>query len=114
MEFTLIMSNLRYGQRFSLQMRVGCGQLYIVKDCEHVVNSILTGQQVPFGKKFTFSADKHELSAEDRAVFLLLKQVSDSAAASGRDRRSNEDRKEITLPGSMLKELLEKLSMMHL
>ncbi|MDB6353763.1 DEAD/DEAH box helicase [Trichococcus sp. K1Tr] len=110
-EFTLIMSNLRYGQRFSLQMRVGCGQLYIVKDCEHVVNSILTGQQVPFGKKFTFSADKHELSAEDRAVFLLLKQVSDSAAASGRDRRSNEDRKEITLPGSMLKELLEKLSM---
>lgn len=109
-EFTLIMSNLRYGQRFSLQMRIGCGQLYIVKDCEHVINSILTGQQVPFGKKFTFSADKHELSAEDRAVFLLLKQVSDSAAASGRDRRSNEDRKEITLPGSMLKELLEKLS----
>ncbi|CZR09508.1 DEAD/DEAH box helicase [Trichococcus collinsii] len=110
-EFTLIMSNLRYGQRFSLQMRVGCGQLYIVKDCEYVVNSILTGQQVPFGKKFTFSADKHELSAEDRAVFLLLKQVSDSATASGRERRSNEDRKEITLPGSMLKELLEKLSM---
>jgi len=109
-EFTLIMSNLRYGQRFSLQMRIGCGQLYIVKDCEYVINSILTGQQVPFGKKFTFSADKHELSAEDRAVFLLLKQVSDSAAASGRDRRSNEDRKEITLPGSMLKEILEKLS----
>ena len=109
-EFTLIMSNLRYGQRFSLQMRIGCGQLYIVKDCEYVINSILTGQQVPFGKKFTFSADKHELSAEDRAVFFLLKQVSDSAAASGRDRRSNEDRKEITLPGSMLKEILEKLS----
>ncbi|MGB9343109.1 SWIM zinc finger family protein, partial [Trichococcus sp.] len=109
-EYTLIMTELRYGQHFSLKMRVGSGQLYMVKDCDYVIKYILGGLELPFGKKFTFSPVEHELSAEDRTVFLFLKQIIDSAAASGRDSRSSEDRKEITVPASMVKELLGKLS----
>ena len=109
-EYTLIMTELRYGQHFSVKMRVGSGQLYMVKDCDYVIKYILGGLELPFGKKFTFSPVEHELSAEDRTVFLFLKQIIDSAAASGRDSRSSEDRKEITVPASMVKELLGKLS----
>lgn len=109
-EYTLSMSDLRYGQHYSLKMRVGAGQFYLVKDCDYVIKSILAGRELPFGKKFTFSPDKHELSTEDRAIFLFLKQILDAAATSARDYRSSEDRKEIIIPASMVKELLEKLA----
>lgn len=109
-EYTLVMSDLRYGQHFSLKLRVGSGQLYMVKDCDYVIKGILAGRQLPFGKKFTYSADQHELCEEDRAVFLFLKQILDAGAASGRDYRSSEDRKDVTVPASMVKELLEKLA----
>ena len=109
-EYTMVMSELRYGQHYSLKMRVGAGQFYLVKDCDYVIKCMLVGKELPFGKKFTFSPDKHELSAEDRAIFLLLKQIIDASATSARDYRSSEDRKEITIPASMVKKLLEKLA----
>lgn len=70
--------------------------------------AILAGRQLPFGKKFTYSADQHELCGADRAVFLFLKQILDAGAASGRDYRSSEDRKDVTVPASMVKELLKR------
>lgn len=109
-EYTLSMVDYRYETRYSMRLRVGSSQFYMVKDCEQVIDHILKGDPLPFGKKFSFSPDKHTLSQQDRAIFLLLKQVIDSASVSSHHYPTSEERKEIILPPSIVKELLEKLA----
>ena len=109
-EYTLYMVDYRYDKRFSLRLRVGSGNFYTVKDCGQVIDDLLKGNTIPFGKKFTFSADKYTLSPEDRAIFLTLQQVIDSAAVSSYHYPTAEERKEIVFPPSMVKELMERLA----
>lgn len=53
-EYTMVMSELRYGQHYSLKMRVGAGQFYLVKDCDYVIKCMLVGKELPFGKNSLF------------------------------------------------------------
>nr|WP_319217367.1 SNF2-related protein [uncultured Trichococcus sp.] len=109
-EYTLSMVDYRYDKRYSLRLRVGSVNFYTVKDCGQVIDGLLKGNTIPFGKKFTFSADKYTLSPEDRAIFLTLQQVIDSAAVSSYHYPTAEERKEIVFPPSMVKELMERLA----
>ncbi|PTQ85195.1 SWIM zinc finger protein [Trichococcus patagoniensis] len=109
-EYTLFMVDYSYSKRYSLRMRIGSGNFYTLKDCEQVIDDMLKGNTIPFGKKFTFSADKYALSPEDRAIFLTLKQVIDTAAVSRYHYPTAEERKEIVFPPSMVKELMERLA----
>lgn len=109
-DYTLTYHPYQGRHDFSLRMKVGLDHLYQVKDCESVVNDILSGKELPFGKKFTFTPQQHELTETDQAIFVLLKQITEAARISGRDSRTVEDRKEIIIPNSMMKEMLLKLS----
>ena len=109
-EYMLTYQPYQDNHNFSLRMKVGLDHLYQVKDCESVVNDILNGNQLPFGKKFIYTPEQHELTEADHAVFVLLKQIAEAARTSGRDLRTVEDRKEIIIPNSMMKEILLKLA----
>ncbi|OUL10296.1 hypothetical protein B0533_02810 [Sedimentibacter sp. SX930] len=109
-EYMLTYHPYQDNHNFSLRMKVGLDHLYQVKDCESVVNDILNGNQLPFGKKFIYTPEQHELTEADHAVFVLLKQIAEAARTSGRDLRTVEDRKEIIIPNSMMKEILLKFA----
>ena len=57
-----------------LSLRIGEDRLYVVKSMKSFLEGLEDGQDIGFGKNFTFSPDRHEFKDEDRKVidFLML------------------------------------------
>lgn len=61
----------------SLELKVGFGRLYVVKDIKEFIKSILNNECMEFGKNFTFNPSLHKFSEEDKKILNILFDIYD-------------------------------------
>ena len=76
-EFTLLIGKPEFFQPFALTMRVGEEYLYVVQDIRGVVEDLLEGNEVTFGKRFTYSEEAYTLKEADRLLLETIREVDD-------------------------------------
>lgn len=71
------------GYRISarLQLKLGLQRLYIVKSIEQFLTAVKTGQQLEFGKQFTFDPIRHAFKEEDCRVIAFLQEMFEQHSA---------------------------------
>src|SRR5699024_10321167 len=74
-ELSLMLGKLEFFQPFSMTMRVGEEYLYVVQDVRQVVEDLLEGQLIPFGKRFTYDPEFYSLKEEDETMLRLLQEI---------------------------------------
>ena len=74
-EFTLLIGKPEFFQPFAITMRVGEEYLYVVQDIRRVIEDLLEGNEVFFGKRFTFTEEQYTLKDEDRLLLETIQEV---------------------------------------
>lgn len=62
---------------FTIQMKVGCERLYVVKNVREFFHSYKNKQPLLFSKKFIYEPNNHQLSDEDTTIFQFLLNILD-------------------------------------
>jgi SNF2 family DNA or RNA helicase len=65
-----------------VELRVGLDRLYIVKNMKDFLRAIETGEEIEFGKGFTYIPSAHKFNNEDRKVIELLQENYEIEAKS--------------------------------
>lgn len=60
---------------WKLSMRIGFEKLYVVKNIKELIECIIEGRRLEFGKSFTLNTRLHNISRGDKNIFDYLKQL---------------------------------------
>lgn len=107
-EFTLSIGRPEFFQPFSLSLRVGEEYLYVVQDARRVVEGMLKGENLPFGKRFTFDPEFHSLNEQDEKMLRILHEI-DSIFESVDAVQQFSSPKEFVIPPQYMRRVLEQL-----
>lgn len=66
------------GPYLTVEMKVGTGRLYVVKDLKMFIERINRQEEMEFTKNFTYSPAEHEFSREDLEVLQILYDITKS------------------------------------
>lgn len=64
--------------RASLSLRMGQDRLYLVRDLKKLLRCIESNEELPMGKKFTYTPSKCEFEKEDQELMDLLQEIYES------------------------------------
>lgn len=95
--------------RYSLSMKVGLQHLYVVQDTETIIKDLLEGNEIVFGKRFTYSPETHRLSREDRKMLEMLYDIQQVMNNSSPYAPQTE-KKEMIIPPQYVKMVLKGLA----
>lgn len=110
-EYILNISGTLNNPIYELFLKVGKEYLYIVKNTSKVIDDIVNGEPIEFGKNFTFDSKEYALMTEDRHVFEKLKDIQDivsSLLPIGYDNQLS-NRESYTIPALYIKEVIQLL-----
>ena len=66
-----------YNSFLSLELKVGEQKLYVVKNIKEFIKAIKCGDELEFGKNFTFIPDFHRFKEEDKKIIDILIDIYD-------------------------------------
>ncbi|WP_346024843.1 DEAD/DEAH box helicase [Alkalibacterium indicireducens] len=110
-EYILNVSGTSANPIYDLFFKIGKDYLYIVKNTARVIDDIISGEAIEFGKNFTFDSSEYALLAEDRYVFEKLKDIQDiisSLTPVGYESQMS-NRESFSIPALYIKELIRLL-----
>ncbi|PRY82255.1 DEAD/DEAH box helicase [Alkalibacterium olivapovliticus] len=110
-EYILNVSGTANSPLYELFLKIGKDYLYIVKNTSKVIDDVINGEPIEFGKNFTFDSKEYALMAEDRYVFEKLKDIQDivsSLLPIGYDNQLT-NRESYTIPALYIKEVIQLL-----
>lgn len=110
-EYILNVSGTSANPVYDLFFKIGKDYLYIVKNTARVIDDIISGEAIEFGKNFTFDSSEYALLAEDRYVFEKLKDIQDiisSLTPVGYESQMS-NRESFSIPALYIKELIRLL-----
>src|SRR5699024_1435519 len=107
-EFTLMLGKPEFFQPFSMTMRVGEEYLYVVQDVRQVVEDLLEGQLIPFGKRFTYDPEFYSLKEADETMLRLLQEI-DHVFESVEAVQQFASPKEFIIPPQFIQRILRQL-----
>ena len=95
-----------------LSLRMGEGKLYVVKNMKKFFEAVEKGQQLEFGKEFTFDPRRHSFKEADQPIIDLLKEIYDHESilkefSYGYSKKSLFNGKNVGLPSSTLKRFFQ-------
>lgn len=67
-----------FGPFLSIEMKVGTGRLYVVKDLKRFIEHINHQEEMVFTKHFSYNPAEHEFSEEDLEVLQILYEITKS------------------------------------
>ncbi|GAB2322511.1 DEAD/DEAH box helicase [Alkalibacterium sp. m-11] len=110
-EYILNVSGTSANPIYDLFFKIGKDYLYIVKNTARVIEDIISGEPIEFGKNFTFDSSEYALLAEDRYVFEKLKDIQDiisSLTPVGYESQMS-NRESFSIPALYIKEMIRLL-----
>lgn len=110
-EYILNVSGTSANPVYDLFFKIGKDYLYIVKNTARVIDDIISGEPIEFGKNFTFDSSDYALLAEDRYVFEKLKDIQDiisSLTPVGYESQIS-NRESFSIPALYIKEMIRLL-----
>ena len=110
-EYILNVSGTSANPVYDLFFKIGKDYLYIVKNTARVIDDIISGEPIEFGKNFTFDSSDYALLAEDRYVFEKLKDIQDiisSLTPVGYESQMS-NRESFSIPALYIKEMIRLL-----
>jgi SNF2 family DNA or RNA helicase len=110
-EYILNVSGTSANPIYDLFFKIGKDYLYIVKNTARVIDDIISGEPIEFGKNFTFDSSDYALLAEDRYVFEKLKDIQDiisSLTPVGYESQMS-NRESFSIPALYIKEMIRLL-----
>lgn len=94
---------------YLFSMKVGLDYLYVVHDVPNVVNDLLRGNEIEFGKRFVFTPENHRLRQEDREVLEYLDDIM-NVTLGVQDDVSQAEKREVAIPAQYVKSVMDGLS----
>ncbi|WP_028274628.1 DEAD/DEAH box helicase [Atopococcus tabaci] len=108
-EYQLTINGPERMTSYALTMKVGVQHLYVVKDMEQVVADLLRGNDISFGKRFSYSAKQHRISREDRKMLEMLYDIQQVINTAG-PYAPQTDKQAMMIPPQYVKMILENLA----
>lgn len=72
-EFTLILDRkLWLGYQFSIEMKVGVGRTYVVKNLKRFIESVMNQDEHMFTPNFSYQPDQHMFTSYDDQIIKIL------------------------------------------
>jgi len=108
--------SVTFDKNLQLEIRTGEKRCYVVKDIYDFLNHVFLGKDYLFTKKFAYNPDSHYFLQKDLELFELLvsikenEEIYQSSSTYGFGRANSTDKRYMTIPPLVVKELLEKLS----
>lgn len=93
---------------YVMTMRVGLDYLYVVKDIEDLLYSLVKQETIEFGKGFTYDPSIHRIQRDDQLMLDLLSYIVQLMQSTSPG-RSQANGSELYIPPQMLKEILLQL-----
>jgi len=69
----------------SVELRLGIGRLYIVKNMKEFLDHIYTNTPLEFGKNFTFDPAKHTFSEGEQKIINILMEIYETRSIWNKD-----------------------------
>ncbi|EXJ22352.1 DNA/RNA helicase [Alkalibacterium sp. AK22] len=110
-EYILNVSGTIHNPIYEIFMKIGKDYLYIIKNTSKVIDDIIAGEPIEFGKNFTFEPNDYALMPEDRMVFEKLndiQEITQSLVPVGYDNQFS-NRESFTVPSLYIKEVIQLL-----
>lgn len=108
MSFDLAIKGPERVTTYVMTMNVGIDHLYVVKDIEAVIEDLLEGNTIEFGKRFTYDPENYRVELQDRKMLQLLNEIS-QVVQSASFSNSYGDKKELLIPPQFAKDVIRQL-----
>ncbi len=101
-----------------IRLKTGEDKTYVVKDISEFVCSVMTGEQMYFGRKFSYDPSCHTFSPRDRSILDALGEMDEIISNSNHygyyGRYRNLRNSQLALPGPVLRNILKALIDRHI
>lgn len=94
---------------YNMTMNVGIDHLYVVKDIETVIDDLLNGNNIEFGKRFKYNSEHYRIDREDYKMLQLLHEISEVIQATSLSSASYGEKKELFIPPQYIKRVIRQL-----